>query len=63
MKCLKCNRRVKNNDMSKMKHIWMYHGEEIIVRTVPWLFSEEALNAIGRFFGAYVKNQIQSRVR
>lgn len=57
MRCLECNRQVRNNFKSRWLHMQRYHLD-IFIRTLAGvLFNEEKLFLLGQYFGKVVRNK------
>lgn len=59
MKCLQCNRRVKETFQAKWNHMIRYHTIEFGMKVLPLLFQPEAFVSIGQVAGEYAKDKIK----
>lgn len=57
MKCLKCNRRVKDADVSRFNHVIRYHPELLISR-LGSVLNESSLISVGEIFGQMTKRAL-----
>ena len=61
MKCLKCNREVRDNFRSRWNHIQRFHLDIFIGTLVGTLVNEEKLFALGEYFG-YIAGKAAGKI-